>query len=125
MRDELFGEGLELAREIREVREVGVGWRCPGGLRGRVVAFALRRYGEGVSWREVAEELGVGRSTLMRWVRVEREEGARGDLVPVVVRGAMPGAGVGSRGLTLVSPGGYRLEGLDLASAVRLLEELG
>jgi hypothetical protein len=77
------------------------------------------------AWEEVARELGVGSPALRRWVEAEGEE-TPGALVPVSVRGlGIPGFGGITGSLTLVSPAGYRLEGLDLASAARLLEELG
>jgi transposase-like protein len=73
----------------------------------------------------IARKLGVGNSALGRWVEREAQEGA-GALVPVSV-GGMCRASLGGEagGLTLVTPAGYRLEGLDLLSAAKLLEKLG
>jgi len=125
MKDELSIEGFELGREIAVVRGDRGRWRCPRDLRRRVVTYARRRHAAGWTWEDVARELGVACSALRRWVEAGEEE-RPGALVPVSVRGlAIPGSGRTGSTLTLVSPAGYRLEGLDLASAAKLLEELG
>jgi len=125
MRDELSIEGFELSREIGLARGGRKRWRCSAELRQRVAGYARERHAAGWSWEEVARELGVACSALRRWLEAGSKE-RPGALVPVSVRGAgFLGSGGSAGALTLVSPAGYRLEGLDLASAAKLLEELG
>jgi hypothetical protein len=68
----------------------------------------------------IAEELGVSSSALQRWVTADREVKEPVTLREVSV--VEPGSSV--RGLTVVTPRGYRIEGLDITSAVRLLQAL-
>ena len=81
--------------------------------RKEAVAYFERRRGEGASVARIAAELGVGKTTLERW----RPRGSRFVRVEAV---ADSGAAV-----ALVSPSGYRIEGLSLEQAVGLLSRLG
>lgn len=86
-------------------------------LREEAVAYVERRKREGASVERIASELGVSSVSLSRW---SRAMGNTKSLVPVeIVANEDP-----SR-LSLLTPRGYRLEGLSEASAVRLLERLG
>ena len=66
-------EGLRerLAREVAEELEdhPGKRWRCPSGLRSRIVSYArvCRERGEPV--RDISRRLGLVESTLARWLR--------------------------------------------------------
>jgi hypothetical protein len=72
---------------------------------------------DGASWRVVGETLGMPLETVRR-IYVGREEAAPG-FVPVEVASDL------RRGeVAVVTPGGYRVEGLDLDSAVALLARL-
>ena len=114
---ELAGSGL---------RELGKRWRCPAELRFRVVAYArqCRERGEPVS--DIAIRLGLVESTLARWLRRGRAEEATAGFRPVAI---VPVGGVSGAdqvaALTLVTPGGCRVEGLDVESAAYLLRVLG
>ena len=81
--------------------------------RSRAVEYLSRRRGEGASVATIAEELGVGKTTLERW----RTRGSR------VVRVSV--AAAGSVGIALVSPSGYRVECLSVEQAFGLLSRLG
>lgn len=81
--------------------------------RAEAVEYLERRGIEGATVGAIAEELGVGKTTLQRWR--SRESG--------FVRVAALADPVSE--VSLVSPGGYRIEGLDLDQAVELLSRLG
>jgi transposase-like protein len=75
---------------------------------------------EGASWAGVSQALGVSVETLRRWWQDgSDEEQTPGALVPVAV--SMPALG---GELTLVTPGGLRVDGLDVASAALLIRAL-
>lgn len=82
-----------------------------------VVTTARRRLAEGTSFRRVAAELGILEGSLRLWMRQLPERG----LQPVtVIDVAAPTRDL----ICLVTPGGFRFEGLDLATAARLWEQL-
>jgi hypothetical protein len=83
--------------------------------------MAVCRREAGVGLAMVAADLGLSESSLSRWIAAERATaGDTGRLREVRV--AKPEAM--SSGLSLVTPRGYRVEGLDAKSALRLLREL-
>lgn len=84
----------------------------PAGLRAEVVA-AARHLDQPIA--RTARELGLSVFTLHDWLR--REEPA---MRPVVVAES-PSRGTG---VSLVTPAGFRVEGLDEAAAIRLLRAL-
>jgi transposase-like protein len=113
-----------------------------------IVAKALRSRERGASWREIGEQLGTRAENLRRWCA---PEASRVSLLPVVVERDLepvvgresfgsssraPGAGfvqvsvirdeplVAACRPTVVSPSGYRVEGLDLAGVVAVLKAL-
>ena len=86
-------------------------------LRGVAVAYLKQRKREGATHERVARELGVASWTLSCWVRDAEE---RVELVPVEVLESEESATP-----TLVTPRGYRVEGLSEESLVRLVERLG
>lgn len=90
----------------------------------------------GLSWRAIAKRLGTEAENVRRWCAgLNGALGpAAGAFVPVVVAGpfastAVPGSTleepekIGSSAV-LVTPGGYRVEGLDLAAVAALLRNL-
>jgi DNA invertase Pin-like site-specific DNA recombinase len=89
-------------------------------VRQRAEAYARRRREEGLRTRAVAAELGVHESTVRRWCGPKRPTGkARLARVDVVAGLASTG------GLSVVSPSGFRLEGLELKDALDILRTLG
>ena len=88
-------------------------------MRARVLAYTRRQRAAGYSWARIAHRVGLSVGSLKNWSRT-RPPACQ--LVPVSVTAAPEVAGPA---LVVVSPGGYRVEGLDLASATALLRALG
>jgi len=89
-------------------------------FRAEVVELVRRRQKQGDSQRSVAEELEIPVGTVRRWLRAA-EEPSGGDLLPVrVVQPTAPPSE-----LSVVTPSGLRLEGLDLDGAIEVLGRLG
>ena len=106
----------ELREAIARSRVGQTRWRCPGELREKIAEFAKERKKEGVGVGEMANRLGVSASGLGRWL-----DRGKPKLRPVRVAEPTPSHDQ----LVLVTPGGYRLEGLSAASAADLLRRLG
>lgn len=96
------------------------GARLPDELRAEVIRFAMerRRHGDGV--RTIARALGVSPESIRRWTMSTAARPTRA-LVPIVVRDDDRGP---EGPITLTSPGGYRVDGLTVASAAALLRAL-
>lgn len=114
-------EAIEFRRAVAaRNRGVGGGGRRYFGteLRARAVALARAARRSDRSWEEIAAELGVTATLLQKW--------CRGAVSPAFVRVEIEesASGVASGGLRLVSPAGYVVEGLDVASAAELLRRL-
>lgn len=128
----------ELRRELAKVPR-GHGIYYPDSLRGRVRDWAFRRKEEGATWPAIAAEIGVAHSTLRLWIGVELRrrralEKPTAALVPVEIVGAAPDVSAAisaafasqrTTSLSVVSPGGYRVEGLTLDEAIVALQRLG
>lgn len=94
-----------------------------------MLAYVEAARDEGLAWWHIAREVGLSETALRRW----REENGGGDhvaLLPVEViteEGAIavaaPARGVGL--VTLVTPGGYRVEGLGVDELAALLARVG
>jgi hypothetical protein len=114
-------------RALGELGERGQTTRVPQWARRAVLAYVEAAREEQVAWWQIAEEVGISETALRRWQGKDRD----GDLVallPVEVMAeenavveAMPSAGAG----TLVSPGGYRVEGLGVEQLAALLARIG
>lgn len=95
----------------------GVGRRYPAELRALAAAVAQERREEPLA--RVAADLGVSAVSLQRWL----EQGESAGFRPVEIE---PGpAAAPARGLALITPRGYRVEGLEpgvLVSLLRVLE---
>lgn len=74
---------------------------------------------EGASQVTIASELGVTQTSVSRWSRAMRS----GAMVPVQIVDVPPA--VLSAGISVVSPRGLRVEGLDLDAVCTLLTRLG
>jgi len=110
-------EAAILRRDLGRI-ETGRGKRYPAELRSRVVAWARKQHAAGTSWEEIKRELGQQFDTVRRWCVDAGETKA---LVPVrVVETRAP-----SRSLSVVSPTGFRIDGLSPTEAAALLRELG
>ena len=106
----------ELERLKREIGrlERGRGRRYPAGLRERITVYARSRRDEGEGWATISDELAVPWETLRRWTLGPKPSTA---MVPVEVIAPA----VVAEGVAVVSPTGWRLEGLDVREAVAVL----
>ena len=60
-----------LTKRVAREAAMGLGqrWRCPSGLRGEIVAYAVTCRETGEALAPVSERLGLVESTLARWLR--------------------------------------------------------
>lgn len=110
-------EAAILRRELgRVVERRG---RCfSAALKQRVAEWIVKRRSAGATVTEVAAELGLAQGTVLRW---SGEHKTRRALVPVEV---VPEQHA-ERVLSVVSPAGFRVDGLSLVEAAALLRALG
>lgn len=109
--------GARLRRRVWALGPRGPGSRVPEALRQEIVAYARERRGDGAGLKQIARETGITRETIRSWLRapsLDRE------LVPVAIVPEIVACG----GIAVVSPRGYRVEGLDVAGAAALLRML-
>jgi len=124
--EDRFEEFRRLAGQENEGRPANR-WRYAGRL--RALGLDLWRWGksQGLSEKDLARKLGVSTGTVRRW-REEPQEPAGFEEVRVVGARAQPASAPRDpevwRRLSLLTPGGYRVEGLDLDSVERLLAVL-
>jgi len=84
-------------------------------LKARATAWITEQRGQGRKVADLAAELGVAPGTVLRW-----SAGGVRAIVPVrVVPDEAPSM------VAIVSPSGFRIEGIALADAVRVLREIG
>ena len=113
-------ETARLRRELAK-HERGRGKRYPEELKRQIVEHASARRELGALYEETAKELGLRLETLRQWCRPRAASPTRASLlVPVEVV-----AEVQRGGISIVSPSGFRLEGLEPAEAVAALRALG
>ena len=86
--------------------------------------YARRQRAAGYSWTRIARTVGLSVGSLKNWSRVPPPARI---LVPVAVTASTGVATpvVPPAALVVVSPGGYRVEGLDLTTVSALLRALG
>ena len=108
---------IEVLREqVASLDRYGRGRRYPAPLRERLVAAIERLRSRGATWTSIGREFGVMAETARRWlVRMGPEP--EGRVVPVSVSAQQTE-------LAVVSPTGFRVEGLNLESAAQLLRLL-
>jgi Homeodomain-like domain len=112
------------ARLRAEVRALGPrhqGARIPAQLRAEIIAHARAWRAAGASMRRIATALGVAPESVRRWTQPAPVTPPA--LVPVQVVAERPAGGPSP--VTLVSPRGFRVEGLRLADVRTLLAALG
>lgn len=110
-----------LRRALAESRrlESGVRHRCPADLREEIVgqARALRR--QGLSMPRIASRFAMSPKTLANWL-----QRYQGTLRPVTVASSCSMAHGSSDGIKIVTPQGYRIEGLGVDEVVALVKAL-
>ena len=103
------------------VNRRGPGHAIPRPLKTAVIDFAVARRAAGEKIRLIARALGMPTSTLQAWLAASRKRG----LVPVeVVVEPSPVAVPVRSSLRLECPGGYVVQGLDVAQVVAVLRGL-
>lgn len=112
---------LKQAREENRGR-AGRSRRYSGELRSLAVAYLRQQQKRGANCDTVATELGISGWSLTRWSR-RIEGGARAAFQAVEVV-AEEGEDPKSLGVTLVTPDGYRIEGLKGPEIRSVLEAL-
>lgn len=96
----------------------GRGKRYPAVLRAEVSRWARERYAaNGGSWSAIAAEVGLRMETVRRWATSEVPERPRGIVAVELIAGAIAKP-------VVISPNGYRVEGLSVDEVVGLLREL-
>lgn len=114
-------------RPMRPVRAAGAPRVVLSEARKReIVAAIRRRVAAGERVEEAARAEGVSPWSYYDWARrIPATKGA-GEQAPLTMRpvALVPEMPAGAGGLTLVAPGGYRVEGLDVARAAALLRAL-
>jgi ferric-dicitrate binding protein FerR (iron transport regulator) len=110
----------DLAAELRRYRQgrESQGVRYPGELRRRAVAACSLRLAAGESVAGVASALGIAPGTLERWR--SSTPLASGSFRRVELADGSPRDG-DSGSITVVSPSGYRIEGLTPSQAAQFL----
>ncbi len=111
----------EFIRRRRSI-VVGPGKRYPESLRRLAIAFAAEAEAAGWSASRIAQRLGISWATLERWCATPSIVEAKGGMREVVVRDAAPLAVEGHA--VLVTPEGYRIEGLRQEELVELVRAL-
>jgi transposase-like protein len=109
----------ELRRELAAI-ERGPGKSYPPELRRRISAWARDVIAGGASMTATARTLALDLRTLRAWLRDATARSTA--LVPVEVVADEPAQ---RAGLRVVSPAGFRVEGLALDEVVALLQVLG
>ena len=114
-------DATQLKQEI-EALSRRRGQKYPPALETRIIAYARSRRAQGATWDVISAEIDVPFETLRRWSlrESERSGSSAPELVPVrVVPEPLP-----ERVVSLVSPAGFRIEGLALSEAVAVLRAL-
>ena len=92
----------------------------PSRVRAQVTALAASELASGHSVSSTARRLGLAASTLARWLDAEPD--ATPGFVPVVLPEVQ--APSHSSPISVVTPAGFRVEGLDLDGVVAMLRRL-
>ncbi len=113
----------EVAAEL--VSGPGKRWRCPAGLKSRIVSYARVCRERGEPMLDISNRLGLVESTLARWLRADNKELAAGFRSVSIVAAKDDVRAQDAGPLRLVTPGGYRVEGLDAQTLAFLLRVIG
>ncbi len=122
---------LKAARQKRKAVTEGTLPPYPARLRQAGKDYVQQRTAAGIVQAEIARELGVSESTVWRWAQSSPPARRATAIKPrpsafKAVRVVTERVSIGSAvKLSVVTPHGYRVEGLDVASAAALLRELG
>jgi transposase len=116
-----------IRKELEEFGERGPGFRYPEAFRKRVARYADRRLGK-ASASALAREIGIPWVTIRRWClqqdTARKKEGTSTptSMIPVRVTETKPIAETPSEGgVSVVTPDGWRVEGLSVDEACQVL----
>jgi hypothetical protein len=112
-------EAQAIRTELAQLEHRGRGRAYPTGLRKRMIAYVKGRRAEGAATRIAGDELGMDWRTLLRWAPCSTSVGFE----QVVVRDETDGAAAAR--IVVHTPGGLRIEGLDLGTLAELVRKLG
>ena len=98
----------------------GAGVRYPASLRNAAARHVQNRLGQGETITSLSQQLRVASGTLQHWLE---------QLSPTVVPVTVEDLGVGgdlfsAGGIRIVTPGGYRIEGLSVSQVGSVLRQL-
>ena len=115
----------EVAAELES--RPGKKWRCPEGLRSRIVSYAKVCREQGEPLHLISGRLGLVESTLARWLKADRNALALspGFRSVSVVEGGDRDETESYGLLRLTTPAGYLVEGLDAQTLAYLLRVVG
>lgn len=101
-------------------------WRCPPELQSKIVSYAQVCRDRGEPYFDIAVRLGLVESTLTRWFRTEKAKEQPGFRSVSIVRraGDEPTEQPVASHFRLLTPQGYRVEGLDAQTLAYLLRVL-
>jgi hypothetical protein len=119
---EAIGMSQRTAKRLRRELDGVKGRRgpCfPRDLKERAGAWLAERRAAGATVAELAAELGLASGTVLRWSASKAQHSRA--LVPVEIV-ADP---ILAEAMSVISPSGFRVEGLSFADAVALLKALG
>jgi hypothetical protein len=119
-REPMNERAAEYRTKLDEARgRGGARWRTPAALRDEITVWAREVRAEGYSLGAVARAIGLSQSALGRWMSEQEQAGGlRRVRVAGEDRRVEPGT------VVIVTPAGYRLEGLSLDDAVNVLRRL-
>ena len=114
----------EFVRRRDELRQDGQGFRVPEDLRRLAERFGRGVLERGESLAQAARQLGVSRASLERWLERSPQSSAPAVREVVVREEHRDLEPAGETSLTLVTPEGFRIEGLARGEVVELLRAL-
>jgi len=111
-------EAQAIQAELAQLEHRGRGRAYPERLRKRMIAYVEARRAEGAATRIAGDEIGMDWRTLLRWAPCSTSAGFE----QVVLRDDTASA---AARLVVYTPGGLRIEGLDLGTLAELVRKLG
>ena len=113
-----------LRRALKSVRRPRPNTAYPRELRARAADYIGKRRAAGEGWGRIGLDLGLSPTTAMTWLETSRgpsRASTKNLFLPVTMK-RKEEEKVG--GVSLVTPGGFRFEGLDVKGAAALWRQL-
>lgn len=109
---------------LRRLAAEHTGRGYPQAFRQRAVKLEARLKKQGWTRRRIVDALGVSRPTLRRWLKMDGDDASPASSAPGLRPVQIAASTVAGHKLSVVSPGGWRIEGLGLGELVELMEAL-